>query len=271
VNIMAALFVINLARSAQRLANTQTQLARVNLSFERIDAVDGAQLSTQQKFLHYSPQLNKQQYHYPLSNGQIGCYLSHRKAWQKIVDEKLDYAIVLEDDFYIDESIHNAIKNIEQLQQPWQLIKLAAYENRTRPIAYQQNLNNHQQLVIHKKLMTGCCATAISYEGAKQLLKATAQFGRPVDCDLQHIWETRVNGFSLMPYPVLQNTDIQSDIASCATKTKVKKAFFKRKFQQLHSGVLNKLYTNAFIKQTKQIKPNKKGATKAPSLLTQGS
>lgn len=268
---MAALFVINLARSAQRLANTQTQLARVNLPFERIDAVDGAQLSTQQKLLHYSPQLNKQQYHYPLSNGQIGCYLSHRKAWQRIVDEKLDYAIVLEDDFYIDESIHNAIKNIEQLQQPWQLIKLAAYENRTRPIAYQQNLNNHQQLVIHKKLMTGCCATAISYEGAKQLLKATAQFGRPVDCDLQHIWETHVNGFSLMPYPVSQNTDIQSDIASCATKTKVKKAFFKRKFQQLHSGVLNKLYTNAFIKQTKQIKPNKKGATKAPSLLTQGS
>ena len=69
--------------------------ARVSLPFERIDAVDGAQLSTLQKYLHYSPQLNKQQYHYPLSNGQIGCYLSHRKAWQKIVDEKLKYAIVL--------------------------------------------------------------------------------------------------------------------------------------------------------------------------------
>ena len=95
MNIMAALFVINLARSTQRLANTQTQLARVSLPFERIDAVDGAQLSTLQKYLHYSPQLNKQQYHYPLSNGQIGCYLSHRKAWQKIVDEKLKYAIVL--------------------------------------------------------------------------------------------------------------------------------------------------------------------------------
>ncbi|XQF93945.1 hypothetical protein ACOBV9_21145 (plasmid) [Pseudoalteromonas espejiana] len=65
---------------------------------------------------------------------------------------------MLEDDFYIDESIHDAIKNIEQLNQPWQLIKLAAYENRTRPIAYQQKLNNDQQLVIHKKLMTGCCA-----------------------------------------------------------------------------------------------------------------
>ena len=49
--------------------------------------------------------------------------------------------------------------------------------------------------------MTGCCATAISYEGAKQLLKATAQFGRPVDCDLQHIWETHVNGFSLIAIP----------------------------------------------------------------------
>ncbi len=133
---MAAIFVINLARSTKRLIQTTERLSAVNLTFKRIDAIDGNNLTDKQKYLHYNPQLNKQKYHYALSNGQIGCYLSHRKAWQKIVDEKLKYAIVLEDDFYIDEPIHDAIKNIEQLNQSWQLIKLAAYENRTRPIAY---------------------------------------------------------------------------------------------------------------------------------------
>ncbi|BED91251.1 hypothetical protein PspMM1_37190 [Pseudoalteromonas sp. MM1] len=268
---MAAIFVINLARSTTRLIQTTERLSAVNLTFKRIDAIDGNNLTVEQKYLHYSPQLNKQKYHYPLSNGQIGCYLSHRKAWQKIVDDNLDYAIVLEDDFYIDESIHDAIKNIEQLQQPWQLIKLAAYENRTRPIAYQQNLNNHQQLVIHKKLMTGCCATAISYEGAKQLLKATAQFGRPVDCDLQHIWETQVNGFSLMPYPIKQDANIKSDIASCTTKTSVKKAFLRRKIQQIKSCILNKVYTKAFIRTTRLVTVNHEHSNLTPSLSTTNS
>ncbi|GAB0108883.1 glycosyltransferase family 25 protein [Pseudoalteromonas distincta] len=268
---MAAIFVINLARSTNRLIQTTARLSSVNLEFKRIDAIDGNDLNVKQKYLHYSPQLNKQKYHYALNNGQIGCYLSHRKAWQKIVDEKLQYAIVLEDDFYIDESIHDAIKNIEQLKQPWQLIKLAAYENRTRPIAYQHSLNNHQQLVIHKKLMSGCCATAISYEGAKQLLESTEQFGRPVDCDLQHIWETQVNGFSLMPYPIKQDANIKSDIGSCANKTSVKKAFLRRKRQQIKSCFLNKVYTSAFVRRTKVVEHNKKGTSKAPDLVTHNS
>ncbi|MCQ8890267.1 hypothetical protein NQT72_12225 [Pseudoalteromonas carrageenovora] len=114
--------------------------------------------------------------------------------------------------------------------------------------------------------MTGCCATAISYEGAKQLLKATAQFGRPVDCDLQHIWETQVNGFSLMPYPIKQDANIKSDIASCTTKTRIKKAFLRRKTQQIKSCIFNKVYTSAFVKKFKQ---NETGASKAPSLITQ--
>ncbi|XQF93946.1 glycosyltransferase family 25 protein (plasmid) [Pseudoalteromonas espejiana] len=84
---MAAIFVINLARSTKRLIQTTERLSAVNLTFKRIDAIDGNNLTDKQKHLNYSPQLNKQKYHYALSNGQIGCYLSHRKAWKKIVDE----------------------------------------------------------------------------------------------------------------------------------------------------------------------------------------
>ena len=30
--------------------------------------------------------------------GVIGCYLSHRRFWQMVVDRKMDYAVILEDD-----------------------------------------------------------------------------------------------------------------------------------------------------------------------------
>ena len=198
---------------------------------------------------HYCPALNLKNYHYPLSKGQIGCYLSHRKAWQAIVDQKLDYAIIFEDDFNLDTSIHAAIQNINNLNLDWKLIKLSAYQNRKRPILFKFPLEHSQQLVIHKKLMSGCCATAITLDGAKKLLAATEKFGRPVDSDLQHIWETGVPGFSLLPYPVTQNTEQESDIGSRSTK--VKKAVLRRKYQQLIANIKNKAATTAFINQTK--------------------
>ncbi|MCQ8878380.1 glycosyltransferase family 25 protein [Pseudoalteromonas shioyasakiensis] len=260
---MPTIFVINLERSPERLATSQQQLASHGLCFERIDAVDGATLTPAQINSHYSARLNKEKYHYPLSVGQIGCYLSHRKAWQTIVDRQLDYAIVLEDDFILEESLTDTISNIEQLQPDWQMIKLSAYQNRTRPIAYQAPLRHQQYLVIHKKLMTGCCATAISYDGAKQLLAATEKFGRPVDCDLQHIWETQVAGYSLMPYPFAQNCEQVSDIKA-RSAADIKKSFFARKAQQFTSAINNHFATAAFIKNAKRTfhtPKSKKGAT----------
>ena len=110
--------------------------------------------------------------------------------------------------------------------------------------------------------MSGCCATAVSFEGAKALLKATATFGRPVDCDLQHVWETGVYGYSLLPYPVSQPDNSQSDIRDRSTK--VKKSFWRRKKQQLHSALLNTKYTKQFVKA--QLVPNKKKGAAAPLL-----
>jgi len=246
---MPPIFLINLARSKERLTNSTVQFKKQGLDFTRIDAVDGAALKQAEIDAHYCPALNLKNYHYPLSKGQIGCYLSHRKAWQAIVDQKLDYAIIFEDDFNLDTSIHAAIQNINNLNLDWKLIKLSAYQNRKRPILFKFPLEHSQQLVIHKKLMSGCCATAITLDGAKKLLAATEKFGRPVDSDLQHIWETGVPGFSLLPYPVTQNTEQESDIGSRSTK--VKKAVLRRKYQQLIANIKNKAATTAFINQTK--------------------
>lgn len=247
---MPPIFLINLARSKERLTSSTVQFKKQGLDFTRIDAVDGAALKQAEIDAHYCPALNLKNYHYPLSKGQIGCYLSHRKAWQTIVDEKLDYAIIFEDDFNLDSSIHTAIQNINNLNLDWKLIKLSAYQNRQRPILLQVPLEYSQQLVIHKKLMSGCCATAITFDCAKQLLAATEKFGRPVDCDLQYIWETGVPGYSLLPYPVTQNTEQESDIGSRSTK--VKKAFLRRKYQQLIANIKNKTATAVFINKTKE-------------------
>lgn len=248
---MPPIFLINLKRSPQRLANSVMQFNKYKLPFTRIEAIDGATLSQSEVNKHYCTTLNKKNYHYPLSKGQIGCYLSHRKAWQAIVDQKLDYALIFEDDFTLTSDIHTAIKGINSLDIKWQLIKLSAYKGRKRSIIFKKHLDNAYSLVVHKKLMSGCCATAISYDGAKQLLAATEKFGRPVDCDLQHIWQTGVPGFSLMPFPVTQCNEQESDIKMRSEK-QVQKAFFKRKYQQLIAHINNKKATSEFINEIHQ-------------------
>ena len=71
-----------------------------DFEFERVNAIDGSKLKHNELKHHYDVDLNRRQYHSVLTLGEIGCYLSHRKVWQKIVDEHLDFALVLEDDYY---------------------------------------------------------------------------------------------------------------------------------------------------------------------------
>jgi glycosyl transferase family 25 len=46
-------------------------------------------------------------------------------VWQKIVDEHLDFALVLEDDFINNTDISKLMVDVANIKQPWYCIKLA--------------------------------------------------------------------------------------------------------------------------------------------------
>lgn len=103
-------FLINLDSSEDRLRQVEGRLfatgfvrvsdspvrwRREALVIERIPAVDGRKLSE-------SELLKWRQRERPfwdwttheLTPGEIGCFLSHREFWQKVVDERLSHAFV---------------------------------------------------------------------------------------------------------------------------------------------------------------------------------
>ncbi|WP_105169565.1 glycosyltransferase family 25 protein [Pseudoalteromonas sp. T1lg23B] len=241
------IFLINLDQSTERLEKSNARLAKQNITCERISGVYGKTLSDIDLIKNYQPLLNRKLFYRPLSKGEVGCYMSHRKAWRTIVERKLPYAIILEDDFQITGNLHEMFAAISKIEVPWQLLKLSAYQNRTRAIAFSYPVDKTFKLVIHKKAMTGCCAQAVSYEGAKKLLAATERFARPVDTDLQHVWETKVPVYSLMPYCFEQDLDFDSDIDAIAAQDSPKKRFFKRKHLQIKEKILNKKATAKII------------------------
>lgn len=243
-------YLINLDGSDQRLSQSAARLAEQQIEFERIPAVLGRALSEQERLTNYSPELNKKQYYYPLSPAQIGCYMSHRKAWQKIADSDEPFGVVLEDDFVLPGDLNKAVQALKDLEIEWDMIKLAAYANRDRPIEFKQTINDHFDLVVHKKPMSGGAATAITKAAATKLLASTERFGRPCDTDIQYFWERGINVLSLMPYPVSQDLRYESTIETKSHK-KDKKPL-RRLAQQISQYWLNKSAVKEQVKELKK-------------------
>ncbi|MDR1533706.1 MAG: glycosyltransferase family 25 protein [Planctomycetota bacterium] len=87
------IYVINLPQSRERRENILRECARFDLEPEIFPAVDGRGLSSDRlRELVYRPEVN------PLTPGEIGCALSHRKIYEKMRDENIPFAFILEDD-----------------------------------------------------------------------------------------------------------------------------------------------------------------------------
>ncbi|MBS3797649.1 glycosyltransferase family 25 protein [Pseudoalteromonas sp. BDTF-M6] len=211
---MIPIYVINLEGSDNRLRRAAQQLTAHGLSFERIDAVNGRQLSATQKRAFIDDKANRNKFYRPLSDGEIGCYLSHKKCWQALLESQSEYALVLEDDFSLVGDLKSGLAAVLNHPLPVDIVKLCNYQGRERANKFSTELDNTHKLVIHDKPLSGCCAYVISRFGAKQMLAHANKIYRPVDTDIQHTWETGVHVGALHPYPIAQDNYFDSDIAS---------------------------------------------------------
>lgn len=248
---MPNIYLINLDKSADRLIQSASRLAEQNIEFKRLPAVLGSALSDEKKFTHYNKRMNKKQYYYDLSAAQIGCYLSHRKAWEYIATGSEPFGIVLEDDFILNHDLNSAITAIEEMKIPWEVIKLSAYANRARPIAYSHTITNEFEIVIHKKPISGGAATAITKEAAQRMLDTTQQFGRPCDTDMQYFWERGIEIMSLMPFPVAQDLRYESTISDAIGKQNRRP--LRRLWLQIHQYMKNNYHVKQQVAKFKRI------------------
>ncbi len=241
------IFLINLDKSTDRLQTCQSQLQSFSLSCERLSAVYGLDLSPTDIETIYPPSQHKN-YHKELSVGELGCYLSHRKAWQKIIDDDLDFAIILEDDFTITNDPKEAFSAITQCKQEWDYIKLAEHSRKRQPI-HQLPAEHSFSLVTYDKIPARTCAQAVSKSGAQKLLKHSETICRPVDIDLQFWWEKSLLIFGLEPYLIVANDHTVSEIDKIAKRNKTKSHSLRRFYQQLKFKLANAKANKKRLKQ----------------------
>jgi glycosyl transferase family 25 len=202
-------YLVNLERAPARRAAMERQLNALGMAFERIDAVDGKALSPAERAVYSDPQGHLDQYHTPLSPGEIGCYASHLKIWQRMVAQQVPVALVLEDDITLAPELPQVVEQALALPPAaWDMIKLKG-RAKEKP-HHSWPLAQGAKLIRYQRVPSGTGAYLITLGGATKLAQARQRFGRPVDVDLRYWWECDLQLFGITPYPVRSSEESRS-------------------------------------------------------------
>ncbi|CAK0861372.1 unnamed protein product, partial [Prorocentrum cordatum] len=100
-------FVVSLPRRPTRLRRALDQLWAAGMHATVVDAVDGDAIRSQQDVLGVRPLPGYDSGHVnhdmPLTTGEVGCFMSHFSVWHTMVEQGIPSALILEDDFDLQE------------------------------------------------------------------------------------------------------------------------------------------------------------------------
>ena len=103
MNIINKIFIINLDKDIERLKNSYEQLNFYNIkNYERYPAIYGNNLN-KDELIYYTTDIGK----IVASKSMIGCGISHINIWNKIITEKINKCLILEDDFILCDNFIN--------------------------------------------------------------------------------------------------------------------------------------------------------------------
>ena len=106
-----AIYLINLDCADQRLLSAEAEINSARLKYERLSAIDGSKLSRRQED-QYDEDLAYKKYGRSLSDGEIGCYLSHLNAVNLFLQTDLEYCLVLEDDIKLHPEFNSVLHEL---------------------------------------------------------------------------------------------------------------------------------------------------------------
>lgn len=202
------IFVINMPSATDRRAAIARQLQALGLDAHWIAATRGKDMQPDEVARIYDEKSNRRYFRRALSPGEIGCYVSHREVWQKMVDDNISRAIIIEDDIRLTENFPSAIRVLAK-EMPTDMVKLFDDRNGEGPSS--REASQLFRWVNYKRVPNATGAYAISYHGAKKLLARTQIF-RPIDVDLQFYSELSLTIAGLKPYPAEATSDFESSI-----------------------------------------------------------
>lgn len=205
-------FVISLEEATDRREWMNKQLSEIGINFEFFNAIDGRKFDVPN---HPSYDKNKRLKYFGrnMKGGEIGCLLSHRGIYEKIINDNLDMALILEDDVVLKGGFKQAITELTKIGDKFDVVrflgspKVAKHKN--RKVAH---LFDDFWMVRIKTTPGGTHAYIVTNQGAKKLLKHMDKNYLPVDTLVGHAWKTGAKSYIVQPGLATQDLTMESSI-----------------------------------------------------------
>lgn len=179
--------VINLQESCERLRLMQAQAERLQLPLIRVPAVCKKSLSPRQ----LREAVRRNRFKRPLTDGELACGLSHRKAMRQFLDGPQRYCVLLEDDAVLSDDIAQVVQAAVEANDAagsgWDLLKLDGA--RGSRFVHRSLTTGHELVEYFFEPPPSAMAVVMSREFAERFLRGSPQVTRPIDEDYKHHWQ----------------------------------------------------------------------------------
>jgi glycosyl transferase family 25 len=215
------ILVISLKQSLERQEKVRQELSKTLLTWSFLDAVDGRKLSY--PIPEYQAKKVKRLLGFELTPNEIGCFLSHKKAWHMCV-EKNKPTLIFEDDFVLLPDFELVVNTLLEYLDQWSLVRLQALLSSSHhPI---QSFDEFS-LVMNEGDPLGATAYLVNPQAARELIQYAGQIYEPLDHYLEHQKKHHIPMLAIHPYPV-DITKATSTIADRPNDRKPIKGIQKR-------------------------------------------
>ena len=206
---MYKVYVINLKSDVEKKQHMKVLCQKFNIQADFVDAIDGKKLSEQFVSDVYSGEIALNEIGRDLSRGEIGCALSHKNIYKKMIDESIEIALILEDDIDFDENLINLLDRKVNFTDNWELILLGHHTGNSRKVDTKSSFWNQKKLMYKYSLVRPCekgygtYGYLIKKNAAKKLLKYLKVISKPID---HYTGDSRyLNLYTINPAPIKIN------------------------------------------------------------------
>ncbi len=153
-------FVINLDEDSNRLSKMDTQLTHLGINYERMSAVRGSNLTTDELYPITSPIC-----HTFCTSSMVGIWLSHYNCWLEIHERKIPYGIILEDDVTLETDYKEQVNAVLSVDIDWDIILLGCF------LCNEGKMKKNKEMLYVPYFWGGLHAYIISKRGAAKLIE----------------------------------------------------------------------------------------------------
>ncbi len=209
------IFVISLERSMDRRHRVAEEFSNLDIQWEFIDAIDGSKLSGPPN--NYNQKKVQRLLGYQLTSNEIGCYLSHQKAWE-LVTKNNKTAVILEDDFTLSNLFLLGVNELIENQKDWEIVRLQGLYSSSNILVKKLN---HINIVKNIGDPVGATAYILKPSIAKKLIEFSNEIYEPLDHYLEHKSKHGIVIHATQPY-LVKNSGVITTIIDRPIRRPVK-------------------------------------------------